>query len=219
MTSPEGTFRARVDAALRAPLDGSLGSRFVAPLVTWLVADASASAERDEALTATLAALERVGVLRGRQFVLLGGTTIPVDAKAQARALRATLGVPVLVHDPAREGFVAGTLEEGTPIELDDELREAEAIVVVAGGTPRTVATTLVPGVACARTREAFASASGVGEAAVWSFLRRAEMLAPIDLLVSWDGSGHVFAASGRHALERLEQAAMASPEHGGAEP
>ena len=197
-------FRARVLEAVRNPLDGTLGSRFVAPLVTWLVADASAGDELVDALAGTMTALERVGVLRGRQYVLLGGEQVPADAKTRARALRGALGVPVLVHDPTREGFVAGTLADGTPIELDDELREAEAIVVVVGGEPRVIAGAVVPGVACARTREAFARARTGGDAAAFAFIRDAERQAPIDLLVWWDASGAVAAASGRYALAHL---------------
>lgn len=196
-------FRARVLDAVRTPLDGTLGSRFVAPLVTWLVADANAGDELADALAGTMTALERVGVLRGRQFVLLGGSEPPTDAKARARTLRAALGVPVLVHDPTREGFVAGTLADGTPIELDDELREAEAIVVVAGGESLAVAGAVVPGVACARTREAFARAQAAGVPATWAFVRAAERQAPIDLIVRWEASGEVMAASGRHAFAR----------------
>ena len=195
-------FRARVTDAVNAPRDGTLGSRFVAPLVTWLVADAAAGDELEDALAGTMRALERVGVLRGRQFVLLGGGTPTPEARARARALRTALGVPVLVHDPAREGFVAGTLADGTPIELDDELREAEAIVVVAGGPVRAVARTVVPGVAVASTRAAFDRAQAAGEAAAWAFVREAEVQAPIDLLVWWDDAGEVCAASGRYALE-----------------
>lgn len=202
MTSAGEAFRARVTDAVNAPLDGTLGSRFVAPLVTWLVADAAAGDELEDALAGTMRALERVGVLRGRQFVLLGGGEPTPEAKARARALRAALGVPVLVHDPAREGFVAGTLADGTPIELDDELREAEAIVVVAGGPVSSVARTMVPGVAVTRTRAAFTRAVADSEASAWAFVREAERQSPIDLLVWWDAAGEVRAAGGRYALE-----------------
>ena len=205
-------FRERVTAAVGAPIDGTLGSRFVAPLVTWLVADASAGDELADALAGTMRALERVGVLRGRQFVLLGGeASVSAEARARARALRAILGVPVLVHDPAREGFVAGTLADGTAIELDDELREAEAIVVVAGGSPEAIAGAVVPGVSCAGTRAACARAVEQGAVARWAFVRAAEAQAPIDLMVWWDASGAVSAASGREALARFAQAG--SPE------
>lgn len=202
MTLAGEAFRTRVTDAVNAPLDGTLGSRFVAPLVTWLVADAAAGEELEDALAGTMRALERVGVLRGRQFVLLGGGEPTPEAKARARALRGALGVPVLVHEPGREGFVAGTLADGTPIELDDELREAEAIVVVAGGSAASVARTVVPGVAVARTRAAFERAVADSEASAWAFVRAAELQSPIDLLVWWDAAGEVRAAGGRYALE-----------------
>ena len=188
-------LRERVRSAVASPLDGTLGSRFVAPLVTWLVADASAPESLNDVLAGTLSALERVGVLRGRQFVLLGGDPVPEGARARARALRAALGVPVLVHDPEREGFVAGTLADGTAVELDDELREAEAIVAVGIGGPWTVAGAVVPGVACARTRFAFARARTEGTA--WAFVRSAEREAPLDLAVWCDERGECRAATG----------------------
>ncbi|MCE9627527.1 MAG: hypothetical protein K8R56_06400 [Candidatus Eisenbacteria bacterium] len=203
-------FRAAVEAAAMSPADGTLGSRFVAPLVTWLVADAHAGPELEDALAGVMRALERVGVMRGRQFVLLGGTALVgsdrVQEMARARALRAALGVPVLVHDPTREGFVAGTLPNGTAIELDDELREAEAIVSVAGGLAWERATAVVPGACVAHTRAAFATTlAQQGRGAAWAFVRAAETLAPIDLAVGWDAGGRVWSASGTHALERLE--------------
>ncbi len=205
-------FRAQIEAAAMAPADGTLGSRFVAPLVTWLVADARAGEELGDALAGTMRALERVGVLRGRQFVLLGGA--PFDdvaqtaARGRARELRTRLGVPVLVHDLTREGFAAGTLPDGTPLELDDELREAEAIVSVAGGTPWACATNVVPGACVARTRAAFAEVLARGDrVAAWAFVRAAEQLAPIDLAVSWDETGAAWSASGVHALAELETA------------
>lgn len=204
-------FRAAVEAAAMSPADGTLGSRFVAPLVTWLVADAAAGPELEDALAGTMRALERVGVLRGRQFVLLGSAAPEggerSTEKSRARALRAALGVPVLLHDPTRDGFVAGTLADGTPIELDDELREAEAIVTVAGGSAWARATAVVPGACVARTRAAFAATlEQHGRAAAWRFVRAAETLAPIDLAMGWDAAGQVWAAGGAHALARLEQ-------------
>lgn len=192
-------LRDQVRAAVAAPFDGTLGSRFVAPLVTWLVADASAPESLGDVLAGTMAALERVGVLRGRQFVLLGGDPVAPGARARAKALRAELGVPVLVHDPEREGFVAGTLGDGTPVELDDELREAEAIVAVAIGGAWALAGAVVPGVACARTRAAFERARAAGDG--WGFVRAAEREAPLDLAVWCDERGGCRVASGAAML------------------
>ncbi|HEY6193912.1 MAG TPA: hypothetical protein VI504_02630, partial [Candidatus Eisenbacteria bacterium] len=134
----DAAWRERVRAAL-ADLDtAALASRFPAPLVTALVADASEPGRGLElALAETIAALDRVGVPRGRQFVLLGGDPVAADAATRARSLRALLGVPVFVHAPERAGFVAGRIESGATIELDDELREAEAIVTVGGWAAR----------------------------------------------------------------------------------
>src|ERR1051325_8858920 len=77
----DAAWRERVRAAL-ADLDtAALASRFPAPLVTALVADASEPGRGLElALAETIAALDRVGVPRGRQFVLLGGDPVAADA-------------------------------------------------------------------------------------------------------------------------------------------
>jgi hypothetical protein len=214
MSLAGAAFRSAIEAAAMAPADGTLGSCFPAPLVTWLVAPADAGDELEDALAGTMRALERVGLMRGRQFVLLGGDPVPEYAAERARVLRRALGVPVLTHDPSRAGFVAGELPDGTCIELDDELREAEAIVSVSGGTPWARATAVVPGACVARTRVAFAStlANG-GRPAAWGFLRAAERLAPIDLAVSWDANGVAWAASGAHALEILEREDLTRPD------
>ena len=151
---------------------------------------------------------------RGRQFVLLGGDPPANAAPERALALRDSLGVTVFVHAPERAGFIAGKLAAGGPLELDDELREAEAIVTVgrwqtdADGAPRGGAALLCPGVACAATRAAYAAARAHGAAAAWAFALAAERAAPVDLSVAWDRAGAVEVASGRVAFAAHARAA-----------
>lgn len=207
-------FAERVRTALAAPEAGPLAARFTAPLMTALVADASEDRVRlGLALAELIRALDRIGVPRARQFVLLGGDPPAPGAHESARALREALGVPVLTSLPDRAGFVAGRLDDGTPIELDDELREAEAIVTVGGwnpdaAAPRGGAALLCPGVACAPTRAAYAAARARGGGAAWAFALAAERAAPVDLSLAWDDSGQVLAASGRSAFAAHARAA-----------
>lgn len=187
----DATFRAAVRNALAAPLGGTLASRFCVPAVTALAADGRDAARGLAALEELVAALARIGLPRGRQFVLVSHAPgNRNEAKAFARAWRAALGVPVLVHDPERPAaFVPGVFADGAPCELDDELREAEEVVLVgriepgAGGAPALLwpglsttaagaaATALArgpAGAAAARARETLALVPA-GFALVWT--------------------------------------------------
>ena len=212
MTAPRRSdavdeFRARVRSALAVPGVDSLAARFHAPVLTAVLADAG---EAEPLLAAALAelvgALDHVGVPRGRQFVLLGGDPPPLDAHGLAQRLAGLLTVPVLVHEPDRAGFAAGKLATGTLIELDDELREAEAIVAVGSWSvnpagPRGGIALLCPGVATTSTRRAYVAASGQGAAAAWAFARQVERAVPVDLSVAWDRAYCVVVAGGRDAF------------------
>jgi hypothetical protein len=207
MDPVSATFAARVSSALASPVGGPLATRFVAPLVTALVVEASEPERLLPALAETSRALAAVGVPRGRQFVLLGGPESGSGgspAPALARDLARALGIHVHIHTPTGPCFTVGRLDDGTPIELDDELREAEAIVVVgrcasAAGAMRGGPWLIVPGVASAVTRRALAAArTGGGERAALAFSLAAEMLAPVDLAVLWDDAGVVVAGAAR---------------------
>jgi hypothetical protein len=207
MDPMSATFAARVRSALASPVGGPLATRFVAPLVTALVAESSEPERLLPALVETSRALASVGVPPGRQFVLLGGPERESGggpAPALARDLARALGIPAHVHRPAAACFTAGRLDDGTPIELDDELREAEAIVVVghcasAAGAMRGGPWLIVPGVASAATRRALAAArTGGGERAALAFSLAAERLAPVDFAVLWDDAGVVVAGAAR---------------------
>ena len=216
-TGSDAAFRDRVRGALAAPLDGPLAARFVAPLVTALVAHADEGGRLADALAETIAALERVGVPRGRQYVLLAGERPAALAAAPAQALRARLGVPVLVHDPARDGFTAGRLPGGIALVLDDELREAEAIVTLAGiaaerGGPWRAASLVCPGSCTAPARAAIAAWVAGDRGRAWAVVLDAEREAPIDLALWWDGDGAVRAAGGPAAFAWLTAAAGHAP-------
>lgn len=211
---PAEEFRARVRAALARPEDGALATRFFAPLVTALVVHADEDDAIVGAVLETLDALARIGMPRGRAYVLLAGEGAPALAALRMPQLRAALGVPVLVHDPSRDGFAAGRLPDGSALVLDDELREAEAIVTLSsiGNGARAgwrAAALLCPGACTDATRMTFASAhTRDGESGAWRLVRAAEREAPIDLAVWWDAAGSVTAASGRWALAALAGAA-----------
>jgi hypothetical protein len=205
-------------AALAGTPQGALAARFTAPLVTAIVADA-AEAEDPWLLPALLevaSALERVGVPRGRQFVLLGCDGGPTGSEVRSLAvrLRDDLSLAVIAHDPGGATFTAGHAADGTPIELDDEVREAEAILCIgrgfaADGRVKGGPYLLAPGVASVRTRAAISAARARGgERAALGLALEAERLAPVDLAVCWDDRGHVAAGRGREQFIGLARAA-----------
>jgi hypothetical protein len=190
----DAAFRAAVREALARAEGGPLGRRIRAATVTAIVADARGDERDTEALAELVGALERAGVPRGRQFVLLGAEAPDAGvAKARASALRASLGVVVMAHDPeARSRFAAGVLPSGAPVELDDELREAEEVLVVgrfgraADGSLRGGPALVWPGLASARAR---AARPVPGDAL--GGLREAEAalaFAPADFALFWSG-------------------------------
>jgi hypothetical protein len=208
-------FGLRVREALAAPEGSPLATLFTAPLVTALVVDGEevSSGDRPErALLETRDALERVGVPRGRQFVLVGSRAprlSPLDPQRVAQ-LRGRLSLPVLVHDPAGASFTAGRLESGEPIELDDELREAEAIACVgewstSAGGARGGPYLLVPGVASLATRRAWAARRALeGERGALALALAAEREAVVDLALCWSADGRVRAGRGRTQFDAV---------------
>lgn len=129
----DDAFARALDHALREPVGAPLGALLHAPTVTAIVADPRDEARLPQALACLLAALERAGIPRGRCFVLLAADEGAAPARELAARLRTALAIPVIAHDPARSAcFVAGRTREGAAIEVNDELREAEAIVGIA---------------------------------------------------------------------------------------
>jgi len=207
--------RAALGALAGAP-EGGLEAMFTAPLVTAIVAEAGDDARLVPALAEVAGALERVGVPRGRQFVLLGhdGTASRTDVRARAAQLRRELALAAFAHEPDGAMFTAGRAGDGTPIELDDELREAEAVVGIGRGfaaAGRVIGGPylLVPGVASERTRRALADARARGgERAALALALAAEVAVPVDLAVCWDEQGRVLAGRGRERFAALARAA-----------
>uniref|UniRef100_A0A832I3J4 Uncharacterized protein n=1 Tax=Eiseniibacteriota bacterium TaxID=2212470 RepID=A0A832I3J4_UNCEI len=164
-------------AAAWAQAARAAAARIVAPAVTALVADPADPAGLDDALAALLPALARGGVPTGRVFVLVAHRTGAALGAGAAAALAERHGVPVVVHDPWRSPVCAfGRLPTGAPILLDDELREAEAVLlagpVTGGASPSGGLDLIHPGLAPAGAHgdaAAAAAAVGVDGALVWS--------------------------------------------------
>ncbi len=216
MTRAGGAFAREVARALAAPADGPLAARFPGALVTALAADAAG--EGLERLETALAAVSRtlagLGVPVGRQFVLLAaGSAWPAGARER---LRAALGVPAIAHDPRGPCFVPGHTDAGERVEVSDELREAEALVVVGPATGgadglRGGPFILCPGLASAATAAAWtAAARGRGAAGAFAFAAAAERLLPVQLALLWDVEGRVVAGDGRERFAALAAAAGA---------
>jgi hypothetical protein len=207
--------RAALDA-LAEMADGPLAARFTAPLVTAIVADADEGPWLVPALSELSTALAGVGVPRGRQFVLLGHDSAPRGNEARARAtlLRRELALAAVAHTPAAAAFTAGQAADGTPIELDDELREAEAVICIGHGSAAAGRVhggpyLLLPGVASERTRRAFAAARARGgERAGLALALAAEAAVPVDLALCWDDRGRIVAARGREHFAALARTA-----------
>lgn len=212
-------FGLRVREALAKPEGSRLGALFTAPFVTALVVDGEETFS-DPRLTLALVevrdALERVGVPRGRQFVLLGGAARSMAEGMRDRLPRLSrqLSLPVLAHDPARS-FEAGRVSRSEPVELDDELREAEAIVCIGRGFATMGRVSggpflLVPGAASLATRQALETRRAEsGERGALAFALAAEEHAPVDMALAWDASGdRVRAGRGRTLFAALAREA-----------
>lgn len=158
-------FRGSVRRALAEPLGGRMARHFAIPAVTAIVADGGGGEPGSIALAELTEAMVKAGVPRGRMFVLLTGEAPPdAAARERARELRDMLGVPVIPHDPTQAAFEPGRLANGVPLALDDELREAESVVVCghfgadARGRLEGGPAALLPGLAAEALRAALAA-------------------------------------------------------------
>lgn len=203
-------FRAEVRRALASPLGGALAQQFPSPRVTAIVGDAHGSERDTTALAELVEALVQVGLPRGRMFVLLAGATgVGESLRERARMLRDTLGMPVIPHDPARTAaFRAGVLPNLGALELDDELREAEG-VIVAGSFSRHPSgeiqggpAALLPGLANADTRARLARCDDVD-----GLVRAAAALVGVDFALIWsaDDPPRLCAGEGRAVFAHAE--------------
>lgn len=221
-------FRSAVRHALAAPLGGALRARFSAPLITALLADGAADSRDELALSEMAEALVQAGLPRGRMFTLLtGGAATGSASRERARELHDTLGMPVIVHDPARSAhFRAGTIEVAHPpfaLEIDDELREAEAVVIVgrygadAAWGVRGGPAALLPGAASAACAAAMREAipetglapHGPLRAHTLACAHAAAALVPVDFALVWsdDDPPRVLAGSGDAVFAAAEAA------------
>ncbi len=227
-------FRAGLRRALASPLGGPLARHFAIPAVTAIVADGRGGDAERVALAELTEAMVRVGVPRGRMILMLTGDGPPGPAEREAsRALRDTLGVPVLRHDPAGATFSPGALPDGTVLELDDDLREAEAVVLCgrtgtgADGSAHGGPALLVPGLAGAGTRTALAAALGratdppARARAAWEAARATALLVPVDFALLWndDDPPAVIAGEGGAAFAACEAAGWLPPLPGAGSP
>lgn len=149
-------FERGLAAALARPEVESLGALLHAPTVTAIVADPRDGTRLAPALGVLLGALTRVGVPRGRCFVLLASPSGKAADGEAVRRLREAIGVPVIAHDPAR----SACFRADGAIELNDELREAEAIVALSSWREASrdepgTAGLIVPGLASRACRDA----------------------------------------------------------------
>jgi nickel-dependent lactate racemase len=156
---------AQVRQALRRPLGGLAGNCIPArALVLVVVPDATRAAFLPATLPALLDELEAQGIQR-RQVqlaVACGAHRPPTPGEARA-LLGAEAGRRVVhLHDAARgPHFPLGRTRRGTPVELDDALREAEAVLTLGpvawhyfagfGGGPKLI----FPGLASRRAIQA----------------------------------------------------------------
>src|SRR5258708_4410351 len=202
--------RGLVRRALASPLDGTLASRFAAPGETVIVAEARGDAELGIALVELVDALVHVGVARGRMVLLLANADGSAAAFAERRReLASVLGCAVIVHDPERSTHAPFPVPGWpAPLELDDELREAEAIVLVGEmsgdralvrhGGPFAI----LPGLASRASAEAFRAASPDDATARARATAAAEALG-VDFALLWDEADppHVVAGSAAAAF------------------
>ncbi len=176
-------FERAFDAALGRALPGV----FPGAVATVIAADASDPVRLELALGRLLAVLPRAGVPRGRVIVLLAATA-EGDAReaALARRWRADLGVPVLAHHPARSACFTVARVRGTPIEVSDELREAEAVLALgplaAGADARAIHDVVLPGLGSESTRAACAARPRL--------LEDARAALACDLALGWRAAG-----------------------------
>jgi hypothetical protein len=181
-------------AATRALAALPPGEPLLAPgAATVLVLDARDPAAAGRIVPAVLEFLGGRGIGRGRVIALLPALErTPAGAAGALRA--AGVDLPIVRHDPRRSACFTAGRADGVAIELNDELREAEAIVlaarVEAGASWRGV---VCPGLASQATVAALAT-RGTGTAGAPS----AADLLPVDLAVLWSTEcGVIRAAAG----------------------
>jgi hypothetical protein len=203
--APAG-FGEAVGRALERPAGGPLASAIPTAAQTVIVLDPD-DPRAPAALPVVIEALVRTGHARGRLLVLAAATG-PPPASAAAQALREAAGsVPVVFHDPDRSAAFRVGRAAAIDVDVDDELREAEAVVVLgaiassASGARRPAEWLIVPGLAVRATRDALRAATApergaraLDAHAAWS---TAAALVHVDFEIAWrrEPGGDVVAA------------------------
>ena len=204
--------------ALLAPTGARLEQVFHAPFVTVLLAERDGGEAGRAALELARDELSRRGVACGRQMVLLASTRPPgASHRDEAKALRARLGIPVVLHDPERSPSMLSSGEDPLAIELDDELREAEAVMVVSairnsgrfgeGGGEEL----LLPGAASAATLRR-CEALAVHAEGRTALARAAARSCTIDYALLWtDDFAHAWAGEAPRVFETARAALVSA--------
>jgi hypothetical protein len=125
--------RAMLSAAIDAALAREMPHALWVPGVTVLVVDDEQPEAAELALERMTRALDRAGIGARRRLVLVPARTgAPAPPGLLDRLARAAAS-PALAHDAVRSaGFSPGRDAGGVPLVVNDELREAELIVVLA---------------------------------------------------------------------------------------
>jgi hypothetical protein len=175
-------FAHDVAVALAHPLDVPLRVAVPYPAVTALVLDGGDLGRALDALGALLAVMRAAGLPPRRALGLVAlAAAVPPSAH----------GVPLVAHDPVRSPcFRLGVTPGGLALELDDELREAEAVIVLGRADgPGGGHALVLPGLASASCAAAHRAAGGSPDEA-----RAAARLLGVDHAVLWDAPGRVVA-------------------------
>ena len=142
------------DQEFEHELGSAIRARIAPGAMTVIAAWPEPAALAAPRLRSIVKALERHGIARGRQLLMIADLSLPAGAgppframggaagtraasgepippAARARALGESRGVTALAHDRERSTcFVAGRTAGGIRFEVNDEFREAEALVM-----------------------------------------------------------------------------------------
>jgi hypothetical protein len=189
-------FAAAVAAALERPAGGPLAGAIPAAAHTVIVVEPG-DARAAVALRVAIDALVRTGHPRGRLLVLAAVRDGAASWTTAHEAVRgAAAPVPVVLHHPDRSATFRAGRAAGIDVAVDDELREAEAVVTLGAvalspsGSRRPAEWLIVPGLAARATRDALRAAIAPARGArahdasgVWS---EAAALVHVDFEIAW---------------------------------
>lgn len=189
-------FATAVADALERPAGGPLAGAIPAAAHTVIVIEPG-DARAAVALRVAIDALVRTGHPRGRLMVLAAVLDGAVPGGPAHEAVReAAAGVPVVLHDPEHSATFRAGRVAGIDVAVDDELREAEAVVALGAlvsspsGSRHPAEWLIVPGLAARATRDALRAVTGPTHGArahdatgAWS---EAATLVHVDFEIAW---------------------------------